>query len=241
MALLPVLGIPGPLVADEFGYLLLADTFASGRIVNPTHPFWRHFETVYVFHQPGYTSIYPVAPAILLAIVKALGMHPWIGVWFGAGLMCATICWMLQGWVQPKWALIGGLLAVARFTIVSSWMNTYWGGATAAIGGALVLGALPRIMQHHRRFINTGISPMCFSGNWKRAGPGSPGPTRQFVWGVSGCSIFSPCSRFRFFCCRLYKVNGARWCLCCAGFRCWLAMPCILSSSRTTQLHFAGP
>jgi uncharacterized protein (TIGR03437 family) len=151
IALLPVLGVPGPLVADEFGYLLLADTFASGRLTNPTHPFWKHFETVYVFHQPTYASIYPFAPAILLAIPKLIGVHPWLGVWFGAGLMCALVCWMLQGWLPPKWALLGGLLAVFRFSLVSSWMNTYWGGATAAIGGLLILGALPRIMKQQRR------------------------------------------------------------------------------------------
>jgi len=150
-SLLPVLGIPGPLIADEFGYLLLADTFASGRLINPTHPFWRHFETVYVFHQPGYGSIYPVAPAALLALMKVIGLHPWIGVWLGAGLMCALICWMLQGWLPAKWAFLGGLIAVCRFTIVGPWMNTYWGGATAAIGGALVLGALPRVMERERR------------------------------------------------------------------------------------------
>ncbi|HJZ95203.1 MAG TPA: hypothetical protein VKE70_01775 [Candidatus Solibacter sp.] len=150
MALLPRLGVPDPLVADEFGYLLLADTFASGRLVNPTHTFWRHFEAVYVFHQPGYGSIYPVAPAILPALAKLLGIHPWIGIWFSAGLMCALVCWMLQGWVPPKWALLGSLLAVFRFTIVSPWMNTYWGGAVAAIGGTLVAGALPRIMKRQR-------------------------------------------------------------------------------------------
>jgi uncharacterized protein (TIGR03437 family) len=151
IGLLPALGVPGPLVADEFGYLLLADTFASGRLANPTHPFWKHFETVYVFHQPTYASIYPVAPALLLTIPKLIGAHPWYGVWFGAGLMCALVCWMLQGWLPPKWALLGGLLAVCRFSLMSSWMNSYWGGATAAIGGLLILGALPRIMKHQRR------------------------------------------------------------------------------------------
>jgi uncharacterized protein (TIGR03437 family) len=150
MALLPVLGVPGPLVADEFGYLLLADTFASGRLTNPTHPFWKHFETVYVFHQPTYASIYPVAPALLLTIPKLMGVHPWLGVWFGSGLMCALVCWMLQGWLPPKWALLGGLLAVFRFSVVSPWVNSYWGGTTAAIGGILILGALPRIMKRYR-------------------------------------------------------------------------------------------
>ena len=147
IALLPFIGIPQPLVADEFGYLLLADTLASGRLANPTHPFWKSLETVYVFHQPTYASIYPVAPAIPIAIAIMLRMHPWVGVWAAAGVMCALICWMLQGWLPPKWAFLGGLLAVGRFTIVSPWMNTYWGGAVAAAGGALVLGALPRLMK----------------------------------------------------------------------------------------------
>lgn len=147
VAILPALGIPEPLVADEFGYLLLADTFASGRLANPTHPFWKSFEAIYVFQQPTYSSIYPIAPAIPMAIAKVLGMHPWIGVWFAAGAMCALICWMLQGWLPPKWAFLGGMLAVCRFTVFSPWMNSYWGGAVAAAGGALVLGALPRIMK----------------------------------------------------------------------------------------------
>jgi uncharacterized protein (TIGR03437 family) len=60
------------------------------------------------------------------------------------------ICWMLQAWVPPKWAFWGGLLAGWRFGIVSPWINTYWGGAAAALGGVLLLGALPRIMKQQR-------------------------------------------------------------------------------------------
>jgi uncharacterized protein (TIGR03437 family) len=150
LALLPVLRVPEPLVADEFGYLLLANTFASGRLTNPGHPLWKFFEGIYVLQQPSYTSIYPIAPAVLLAIPEILGATPWLGVCLTVGLMCGLICWMLQAWVPPKWALLGGLLAACRFTIVSPWMNTYWGGATAAIGGALLLGSLPRIMKRQR-------------------------------------------------------------------------------------------
>jgi uncharacterized protein (TIGR03437 family) len=150
LALLPVFPSPQPFVADEFGYLLLADTLASGRLANPTHPFWRHFESIYVLHQPSYASIYPVAPALLLALPKLLGVAPWLGVWLGVGLMCGLLCWMLQGWLPPKWALAGAVIAACRFGIVGPWMNTYWGGAAAAAGGALALGAFPRILRSHR-------------------------------------------------------------------------------------------
>jgi hypothetical protein len=145
--LLPVYGVPKPAVHDEYGYLLQADTFASGRIANPPPPFPKHFESIYVLTEPTYTSQYQPAQGLLLGAAQRLTGWPWLGVFLSVGILCALLYWMLLAWLPPVWALTGGLLAVFQFGVLSYWMNSYFGGTLPAIGGTLVLGALPRIRK----------------------------------------------------------------------------------------------
>ena len=145
--ILPWVGIPQPRINDEFSYLLMGDTFAHFRLTNPTPPVWQHFETFHVNLTPTYHSKYPVAQGLALAIGEIVFHQPWVGVYLATALLCGAICWALQAFVPPAWALVGGLFAVLHFAIFSYWMNSYWGGSVPALGGALALGSVVRLFR----------------------------------------------------------------------------------------------
>jgi hypothetical protein len=152
LAILPICPIPLPFVPNDFSFLLAANTFAQGRLTNPTPAMWIHFESIHITMQPTYMSMYFPSVGLVLAAGKVLFGNPWFGILCASALMCAAICWMLQAWLPPAWALLGGIIAILRLGLFSYWVNTYSaGGAVAALGGALVLGALPRLTRSPRQ------------------------------------------------------------------------------------------
>lgn len=136
-------GIHYPGTHDEFGYLLQADTFCHGRLSNPTHPHWQHFESMHIIHQPSYQAKYPPGQGVAIAIGQATIGVPMAGIWLSCAVCAAAVWWMLAAWLPARWAVVGGLLWAFKLA-PSNWAQSFWGGAVACTGGALLLGGLRR-------------------------------------------------------------------------------------------------
>src|ERR1700722_9267006 len=170
LIILPFSPIPKPFAPPDFSFLLAADTFASGRLTNPVHPMWPHFESLHINVTPTYMSMYFPAQGLVLAAGKVMTGNAWFGILAATALMCAALCWMLQAWLPAKWALLGAGLAILRIGLFSSWIDSYTGGSVAALGGALVVGALPRIWRDFK--------------------------TLDFLWLALGAAILAICRPF---------------------------------------------
>jgi len=147
VGLLPWIPIPHPVVPDEFSHILLAKTFLLGRLANPAHPLWQHFESIHILSQPTYSSMYMPGQACFLALGQLLFGDLFWGVVLSTALFCGTLTWFLRAYLPPGWALFGGLFAAVRIGAASYWNDSYWGGSAGALGGAMVLGAYPRLLR----------------------------------------------------------------------------------------------
>jgi hypothetical protein len=138
---------PVPFVHDEFSYLLAADTFCEGRLTNPTHPYWQHFESFHIIHQPSYSSKYPPGQGAFLALGKFFTGHAIAGIWLLSACAAAACYWMLLGWLSPRWAALGGILFILHPGYQLLWGQSYYGGTLSFLGGSLVCGASVRLTK----------------------------------------------------------------------------------------------
>ncbi len=139
-------GIPEPQIHDEFSYLLAADTYAQGRLTNPSPELPEFFEAEHVLLVPTYMSKYPPGQGLVMALGQVACGMPACGVWFSCGVFAASLYWMLLGWTSARWALATTLAAIL-INMASYWSQSYWGGMAAASGGALLFGGLRRTLR----------------------------------------------------------------------------------------------
>ena len=138
-----------PHIHDEFAYLFAGETFAHFSLTNPTPPLWRFFESQHILMQPSMMAKYPAGPGLALAVGIWLG-QPIYGVWLACAGFATAFTWMLRGLLPSRWALVGGGFIISQFGLTYYWAQTYWGGALAAGGGALVFGGACRIWRQPR-------------------------------------------------------------------------------------------
>lgn len=133
-------GIPQPFIHDEFAYLFAAETFAQGRLTNPTPVGWEHFEAVHLLLRPTYMARYLPGGGLVLALGQVLTGYPIVGVWCITALCVALTFWALLPMVSARTAFLVALLLLLC-PQMRTWGQSYWGGSLAVCGGALVLGA----------------------------------------------------------------------------------------------------
>ncbi len=150
-ALISTVRPPVPSVHDEFSYLLAGDTFAHGRLTNPTPECWARFESFHIIFEPSYASKYPPLPGMFLAIGQVAGGDPIAGVWLMQAVATACCYWMLLGWMPRRWADLTAIVLVLHPSIQLLWGQSLWGGAAGFAAGALVWGAVPRLAREPSR------------------------------------------------------------------------------------------
>ena len=179
-----LLGLPYPQIHDEYSYCLAGETFASGRLTNPTHPMAEHFETMHVLQHPTYMSKYPPGQGIVLAIGHWLG-HPMFGVWLSFALACAAMSWAMSAVVDNIWAVVCSVLFAFSMNCVSYmfqigyWAHSYWGGSVACLGSALAFGSV----LWFGREVDGAYRPM--SGDAReqsRSEPATGASSRRLMW-----------------------------------------------------------
>ncbi|CCH53483.1 hypothetical protein BN8_02581 [Fibrisoma limi BUZ 3] len=150
LLLLSVVAWPHPIASAEFSHQLAADTFAHGRLTNPSHPLWTFFETHQIISQPFYASSLPPAQGMIMAFGQVVFGSSVVGVWLTYVLAVLAVYWLLTLCLPPVQALLGGWLVASHSTFVLSWGLAFWDGGVPMLGGALLLGGAIALQQQSR-------------------------------------------------------------------------------------------
>ncbi len=145
LLLLVVDPVPQPYVMEEFNHLFLADTYSLGRLANPVHPLAVMIQSYQQVEWPHYMSGRPPLPPIFLFVGQVLLGSPFAGNLLAVALTSSALCWMLQGWVPGRWSVLGSVMAIVSFCLFGYWVNSYWAPTTMVLGGAILMGLVPRI------------------------------------------------------------------------------------------------
>ncbi len=127
------------MMSDEFSYLLGADTFVHGRLVNAPPSLSQFFESPHELVRPVYASKYPPGQAMLLALGQRLFGSPFYGVIIENAALIFFVSLMLFSWVSYWPALLTAAMVAACLQPGMYWADSYWGGSLAACGSAAML------------------------------------------------------------------------------------------------------
>lgn len=136
--------LPDPFITDEFAYVLSADTFAQGRLTNPTPAGWEHFESFHISLVPSYYSKYQPGAGLILALGQILFGHPYYGCLLAILFAAVSMDWMFSIWLPKRWALFASLLSV--LLVAANWGDSYLASAPLDVAaGAILLACLRQI------------------------------------------------------------------------------------------------
>jgi hypothetical protein len=174
LALLPHVFVghfPDPEVHDEFSFCLAADTFAHGRLTNPSPPGWEHFESFHILLTPSYQSKYQPGMGLMLGLGEWLTGKPYAGMILALVFSSIVMTWMLHLWLPRSWAMPMALLAIVLQQM--TWGNNYFvSGPLCLAAGAMQLGLLKRFANpdlfqiRFRDGVYWGLSVVIFA--WTR-------------------------------------------------------------------------
>jgi hypothetical protein len=137
-------GIPVPNIHDEFSYLFAAETFARFRLTNPPPPSPDSFFSPHILVEPTFSSKYPPAQSLFLAIGVILGL-PIAGVWLSGACAAVAMLWCARAILPVRSAVAATVIFVISVLFAGPWISTYWGGLVPFMGGALVTGFFLRL------------------------------------------------------------------------------------------------